>query len=68
MKLLFYSVIITAIILVNIIVFNLIGSFISMNMTILNIIGVLLLPILFSLDYIFVKKILKKKITKNFNI
>ena len=61
MKLLFYSVIITAIILVNIIVFNLIGSFISMNMTILNIIGVLLLPILFSLDYIFVKKILKKK-------
>lgn len=67
MKLLFYSVIITAIILVNIIVFNLIGSFISMNMTILNIIGVLLLPILFSLDYIFVKKILKK-ITKNFNI
>lgn len=65
MKILFYSVIITAIILVNIIVFNLIGSFISMNMTILNIIGVLLLPILFSLDYIFIKKIFNK-ITKNF--
>lgn len=67
MKLLFYSVSITAAIIVNIIIANLIGSFLSMSVTVLNIIGILLLPILFSLDYIFIKKIIQK-IKKDFNI